>query len=124
MACKIFKIFKNLMKYKVKTMVQDVPIEYAKNWPVYCSQAEASAYAHWIGKRLPTESEYLRAAYGSPKDETRKYPWGDEEPIAGVHGNFDFNRWGPIEVGSYPKGKSAWGVYELVYFYFIIKLIK
>ena len=35
-------------------------------WPVYVSLAEARAYAHWQGKRILTEPEFHRAAYGAP----------------------------------------------------------
>jgi len=81
-------------------------------WPVYVSQAEASAYARWRGGRLPTEAEYQRAAYGSP-DGGRLYPWGDDAPSP-LRGVFDFSSWDPEPVGSHPAGASAWGVEDLV----------
>jgi gamma-glutamyl hercynylcysteine S-oxide synthase len=81
--------------------------------PVYVTHAEASAFAKWKGKRLPTEAEFHRAAYGTPSGEERMHPWGSDAPDA-TRGNFDFEHWDPVRVGCYPAGASAWGVHDLV----------
>lgn len=82
-------------------------------WPVWVSHAEATAYASWKGRRLPTEAEFHRAAFGTADGTERPFPWGDEQP-APVHGNFGGDRDDPVPVGSRPEGASAWGVQELV----------
>lgn len=81
--------------------------------PVYVTHDEAAAYAQWKGKRLPTEAEFHRAAYGTPSGEEREHPWGNEAPD-NTRGNFDFAQWDPVPIGSYPAGASAWGVHDLV----------
>ena len=81
-------------------------------WPVYVTHDEAAAYATWKGLRLPTEAQFHRAAYGAPEGE-RSYPWGAGAPGA-AHGNFDFQHWDPVPVGSYPGGASAWGIHDLI----------
>jgi gamma-glutamyl hercynylcysteine S-oxide synthase len=82
-------------------------------WPVYVSHAEASAYVRWCGKRLPTEAEYHRAAYGTPHGDERAFPWGADPPDA-RHGNFGLRHWDPVPVGASPAGASAWGVHDLI----------
>jgi ergothioneine biosynthesis protein EgtB len=73
------------------------------DWPVYVSQAEAAAYAKWKGRRLMTETEFHRAAYGSPSG-----PDVTETP----DGHYDFAGFDPVPVGSFAP--SAFGVYDLV----------
>jgi ergothioneine biosynthesis protein EgtB len=83
-------------------------------WPAYVSHAEATAYANWLARKLPTEAEFHRAAYGTPEGETeRSYPWGDEAP-GERHGNFDFRYWDPSPAGAHPHGESAFGVQDLL----------
>ncbi len=74
-------------------MFDEVPLPL--DWPVYVSHAEASAYARWAGKALPTEAQWQRAAHGAPH--------------AGS-GNFDFRSWNPQPVDAYPDNVSAFGV--------------
>ena len=95
-------------------MFEDIPLPDA--WPVYVSQAEAAAYARWKGRRLPTEAEYHRAAFGTPHQHERSLPWGEAEssPPDSTRGNFDFEDWEPVPAGARPAGASAWGVHDLM----------
>lgn len=94
-----------------RAMFAELPLPL--DWPVYVSHAEASAYARSIGKELPTEAEWHRAAYGSPDGSERAYPWGSASPAA-RHGNFDFDRWDPVSVGTFRTGLSGFGVVNLL----------
>ena len=97
-----------------RTMFEEIPLPL--DWPVYVSQAEASAYARWRGAALPSEAQFHRAAYGTPEDAEREFPWGNEAASAHIsaqRGNFGFARWDPTPVGAHPAGASAFGVDEL-----------
>jgi iron(II)-dependent oxidoreductase len=92
-------------------MFERVPLP--MDWPVYVTWAEANAYSRWKGRRLPSEAEFHRAAFGMPNGRERRYPWGDRlegRPPA----NFDFQRWDPEPVDAHPEGASAFGVHDLV----------
>ena len=83
------------------------------DWPVYVSHAEASAFARWAGKSLPSEAQWHRASYGTPQGAERLYPWGDAPP-GRAHGNFDAALWDPVSVAAHPAGASAFGVEDLI----------
>jgi formylglycine-generating enzyme required for sulfatase activity len=81
--------------------------------PVYVTHQEATEYARWRHKKLPSEGQFHRAAYCTQSGEQHRYPWGDAEPSSS-HGNFGFQFWDPVSVHSAPAGESAWGVSQLV----------
>ena len=95
----------------LRTMFDEVPLP--MDWPVYVSHAEATAYARWAGKSLPTEEEWQRAAYGTTEGSERVYPWGNAAPDLSF-GNFDFDRWDPTPVNAFPAGQSAFGVDDML----------
>jgi formylglycine-generating enzyme required for sulfatase activity len=97
-------------KLYLRGMFEEIPLPL--DWPVYVTQQEAAAYAAWIGKTLPTEAQFHRAAFETPADETRLYPWGDAAPNFAL-GNFDFKRWDPESVYASPENESAWGIRQL-----------
>jgi formylglycine-generating enzyme required for sulfatase activity len=92
-------------------MFEDVQLPMSS--PAYVSHAEAAAYARYVGKCLPTEAQFHRAAYGTTGGGDREYPWGAASPDAS-RGNFNFTHWDPVAVGSYPGGRSSFGVEDLL----------
>jgi formylglycine-generating enzyme required for sulfatase activity len=92
-------------------MFEEIPLPLER--PVYVTNEQAEAYANWIGRALPSEEQFHRAAFGTPWGENRAYPWGGAEPDR-KHGNFDFRNWDPEAVDATPAGDSAFGVSQLV----------
>ncbi len=79
---------------------------------------EAAAYARWVGKRLPTDAEWVKAASwpvaiaGHPLLQ-RRYPWG--EAVDRTRANL----WGSgpgrtVPVDEFPGGVSVGGVQQLI----------
>ena len=102
-------------QWEYRAMFGTIPLPPA--WPVYVSYAEAAAYARWAGKKLPTEAQWHRAAYGTQDGTERAYPWGGAAPdgLQGASlGNFHHRRWDATAVDAYPAGASAFGVFDLV----------
>lgn len=98
-------------EWRLQTMAGEIP--FPSDWPVYVTQKEADTYLKWIGKALPTEAQFHRAAYGTLNGRERKYPWGNDPPDKS-RGNFNFNHWDPIPVTATPKGDSAFGVSQMI----------
>lgn len=80
---------------------------------VMVSWHDANTFAHWTGRRLPTEAEWERAARSGL--EHKLYPWGDEAPdgarVCWMRAQLGGTMPGTLPVRSFPQ--NAYGIYDM-----------
>ena len=91
-------------------------LEVNPNEPVCnVSYYEAYAYCKWIGKRLPTEAEWEKAAsWNEEKQIKTVFPWGNEPVFENRANLLESYLWAPTDIGSYPEGKSHYGIHQMM----------
>ena len=86
-------------------------ITYAKFPVVNVTWQDAADYCKFVGKRLPTEAEWERAARG--RDDNRRYPWGNGSPKP-YHLNLTQVPGDTERGNSYAEGISPYGAADML----------
>jgi formylglycine-generating enzyme required for sulfatase activity len=85
--------------------------EYDNHPVIYITWDQAKIYCERVGRRLPTEAEWEKAARGTA--DGRLFPWGDTPPD-GTKALFGNALNGTRPVGSYPAGASPYGILDMI----------
>ncbi|MEE9187116.1 MAG: SUMF1/EgtB/PvdO family nonheme iron enzyme [Bacteroidota bacterium] len=74
---------------------------------------EADAFARFVGKRLPSEAEWEKAAsWDQHSNRKRRFPWG-EAPADMNRSNFGGAQWGTTPVHLFSDGKTPYGCFGM-----------
>lgn len=80
--------------------------EYDNNPVIWMDWSSAQTYCAWVGRRLPSEAEWEKAARGT---DARIYPWGNDPP----NGTLISYNYDTSIVGKYPLGASPYGALDM-----------
>jgi formylglycine-generating enzyme required for sulfatase activity len=83
-----------------------IPEGYERHPVVEVTWDGAKSYCEWFGGALPTEAQWEKAAGGGTDN---LFPWGDTF----ADENANIGNSGTTPVGSYPAGKSPYGLYDV-----------
>jgi formylglycine-generating enzyme required for sulfatase activity len=84
--------------------------DYDNHPAIYVTWDQAKTYCERVGRRLPTEAEWEKAARGT---DGRLYPWGNTPPN-GNQALFNKALNGTRPVGGYPDGISPYGALDMI----------